>query len=460
MMRKYPHMKKPNVLWYKIGLLFVLIIIVALASAGLWQRERIKNLESQIKQNIYQASQYKAPQANQPASTASCEPIRGELRVGKAILSYQQNQNVQVYYEKDAGTPAEVLFESVPIGIAGGSVPVFSTTTEPEIVLLKTGDADMGWQYFNQYYIDVTSGKAVSVNSRLENGTTSFEVGGTGLNKTQIELNIKNPCIYSGELSQFHCTTPTSTLLGLDVNGKKIPLQKSLAMSCGDTPENFCYDPRPKFNFLGINKDLTKVFFGVMSSYAGFEGSNIQGLFSLDVKSGAVSSISSNDFVSNRDAMISNFPVKFYGTEGAWKNYSNKNIGFSIQIPKMWNMDDTTNDLVILDNVKEGGAARGGMPDGAIKMDIQWVSGSLDESVNCTEKSEGTVQISCGDVVINGVTFRKKISHSDIEGGHHEIIIAAKKGDRIFTATSFIPFGPSQEAGIQIVNKMFNSLKF
>jgi len=152
---------------------------------------------------------------------------------------------------------------------------------------------------------------------------------------------------------------------------------------------------------------------------------------------------------------------KFYSTNGPWKTYAVERMGLSFSYPGEWNVDDDQRgNLVILDNVKPNDIpARGGMPDGAVKIDIQNLAGQkLNDVLDCGKNIEGSV-ISCKDTMINGVAFRKMIVASEIEGDHKEVVLAAKTKTGVLSAIGFAPAGKNQENAVAVIERIFAGFK-
>jgi hypothetical protein len=150
----------------------------------------------------------------------------------------------------------------------------------------------------------------------------------------------------------------------------------------------------------------------------------------------------------------------FFSATGTWREYLNKDLGLSFQLPEKWNVDDKQNkNLVLVDNVQLiPSNYAGGIPDGWVKIDIENIPDvPLGDWIDCAKKVEGT--LSCEETDINGKTFRMRAVSSATEGPHKELMIGIKTKNGILAAIGYAPQGSNQENAMQTIEKIFRTLK-
>lgn len=150
----------------------------------------------------------------------------------------------------------------------------------------------------------------------------------------------------------------------------------------------------------------------------------------------------------------------FFSATGTWREYSNKNLGLSFQLPEKWNVDDKQNkNLVLVDNVQLiPSNYAGGIPDGWVKIDVENIPNvSLSDWIDCEKKVEGT--LSCEETDINGKTFRMRAVSSTAEGPHKELMIGIKTKNGTLAAIGYAPQGSNQENAMQTIEKIFKTFR-
>lgn len=218
--------------------------------------EKISKLESELNQLKNQPQNITGEKYTFPIQDKIFAPNSDSLYY---VLNNTKRE-VDVYLEINNHIDTVKIVSDVPIGGASGSMPEFLPTSNPNIVLLTTGDADSGWRYKNYCYIDIEKMSVITVNS---NNQAYFELIDSQKVKTTVGINIENKCS-SVVKDHIQCkNSGTASLDDLTVNDKKIGiLQVAKILSCFD-PEGLgkCYKEDVQLEYGGISKDMGKVYF-------------------------------------------------------------------------------------------------------------------------------------------------------------------------------------------------------
>ncbi len=234
--------------------LSITLLLAASCNKSTNTQNKLPSANNQTQQQVQTSTQ------TQPSSADSSGASNTDksYTYGDVVLSYDfpqgDNQNVVVYISKNG--VKTVLIKSVPIGVAGGTLPQFKRTFNPAIALLTTTDGDLGGYWSQSYYIDVPNSKVLSV--RVTNGPYIEITNSNGI-VNKIELSINDKC---GEGEQRK-EGMTATIDGLMLNNKlAFGLTGGRTIKClnpgGIGP---IYSPELKLTLTGVSKDLTKIFF-------------------------------------------------------------------------------------------------------------------------------------------------------------------------------------------------------
>ena len=165
-------------------------------------------------------------------------------------------RTVSVYLTEEGR--AYRIIRDVPVGLANPSMPEFLLTSDPNVVLLTTEDADMGWRYKNYYYIDIQNDWVVTV---LSNNQGYMKIINREKTEVEIATAIENSCY---EEQTMGCKNSGNAYIkDLMLNGEKINLlKKPKTLSCYN-PEGLgnCYKENFQIEYRGISKDMKKIFF-------------------------------------------------------------------------------------------------------------------------------------------------------------------------------------------------------
>lgn len=160
------------------------------------------------------------------------------------------------------------------------------------------------------------------------------------------------------------------------------------------------------------------------------------------------------------DTSFQDSDFEFYSAQGPWKEYFYQGTGLSFEYPEQWIMEvDQSAAGFTFSNIKPNDMPdRGGLPDGAIKIDVSKNSEiTLDEVIDCNQEIDGLV--SCQEVVINGVNYRKLIQDSEGHGETRMVYLASSLQDGVLSAVGFAPAGSSQSESVEVINKIFETFK-
>ncbi len=243
----------------------IILFVMAIACVFIWVFNK-----QEINQKPQLAIQFPKRQIEEQPSTEQkiVQPIDEKeevkkISVGDSTIYYEANKNngdyADVYFTKSGNT--QKIISEVPIGIAGGSVPQFSKLKNPSVVLLTSGDADMGTLFKNYYYIDIVSGKVIAVKT---NNIRSLNVTGANEVDYKIELFLENDCRVTEGNSET-ISEGNTLLADVILNSKKQGLIKNPQVIKCANPGGIgsWYKPDPQIEYVGISSDLSSIVFKV-----------------------------------------------------------------------------------------------------------------------------------------------------------------------------------------------------
>lgn len=188
---------------------------------------------------------------------------------GKYKIFYENNDNPKLpkqltYYLTDGENKVE-LFKENALSI-GGDGPEFQKIKDSNIFLVTFDNGDMGWFQSNYHYTDVRNQNTISI----EDITSDKDIIKITSQKQVWEIStlINNDCKYFVDGGYKIKDGENSYLTDLTINGKETKaLSKERTLKCTD-PGGFGsgLEPGVGLKYLGISKDLSKIFFSLSST--------------------------------------------------------------------------------------------------------------------------------------------------------------------------------------------------
>ncbi|MDP3899561.1 MAG: hypothetical protein Q8Q23_00580 [bacterium] len=231
-------------------------------------------VESNYEQELEELESSSEPNNNDSTNNAQETPTEdGGILVSKQVGEYtvfynwyppkEHNDKVTVYL--DDGSSKTVLFQELAFSI-GGSRPEFQEVVESNIALLTFGNGDSGWFQNNYHYINVSSKKVISI----KDVNLDIDVINITDHKQSWEVSIfiENECKYfEGDEIKIR-DGENSYLVDITLNGKATHvLTEQRVLTCvdpGGIGSGFL--PNVSLQYVGVSKDLSKVFFYLIST--------------------------------------------------------------------------------------------------------------------------------------------------------------------------------------------------
>ncbi|MFA6375922.1 MAG: MliC family protein [Candidatus Paceibacterota bacterium] len=180
-----------------------------------------------------------------------------------AEISFVPRKNLESRWAGDAilkkNSENYVLLENVPISGPGDGMVVVWTTNDPNILLLRHSDGDLGWWAAQDYYLDLAKRKIVF---SLNYGSDSYLTAKKDeLAAVELDLKVLDNCGKNGERAG-----KKAQIADLTFNGKAANiLNKPIEVDCLDT-DMFGPHYSPEFDLVHrkIENDFSKFRFALV----------------------------------------------------------------------------------------------------------------------------------------------------------------------------------------------------
>lgn len=194
-------------------------------------------------------------------------------------ISSQEKGKYKIFYENNNSStlPSEVtfyltdgeniieLFKENALSIGGGE-PEFEEIKDPNIFMVTFSNGDSGWIQTNYHYTDVRNKNTISI----EDITSDKDIIKITSQKQVWEIStlINNDCKYFVDGGFKFKDGENSYLTDLTINGKATKaLSKERTLKCTDPGGlGSGLEPGVGLKYLGISKDLSKIFFSLSST--------------------------------------------------------------------------------------------------------------------------------------------------------------------------------------------------
>lgn len=169
-------------------------------------------------------------------------------------LSSSDNDQVLLFGTKNG--KKQKIADQIIKDCCGGSWPHFEKTKDPNIALLKTGTGDSGFYQQENYFIRISDLKVLKL---INNSNPLITVSDFNNHSSDIFLSIQPECnLESSTIGK------KVSIKGLSVNNSiSLPILNR-SLTCFDPGGiGSLYDPYFTLTPLGVNGDLTKVYFSL-----------------------------------------------------------------------------------------------------------------------------------------------------------------------------------------------------
>lgn len=232
--------------------------------------QQTENKDAQIAQNINEQENKILDSEN--SKTVPSEQDENKVvsyQTGKYTVFYEINnspwvQDKVTVYLNDGDTTSE-LFQEVAWSI-GGDNPKFQKLKDENIVLLTFGNGDSGWSQKNYHFINVTNKDVISIEDI--NGSAGLIKIYNQTQDWEISTFIKNECKYFQDGKIKIRDGENSYLTDLTLNDERVNvLTEERILKCVH-PYGLGtgLNPDVDLKYLGISKNLSKIFFSLTST--------------------------------------------------------------------------------------------------------------------------------------------------------------------------------------------------
>jgi len=261
------------------------IVLTAVLVGGIvffWQNTkmnaRVKDFQGQI---VVLESTVKDADGKADKST-----LKKIYSPNEALYLLEDGQGIyDVYFETE--NRLFKLIDNLPAGVAGGNVPGFIQTTNPEIMIIVVKDADMGWSLTDYYYLDLKNREATKV--RSTNFASLSLVVPFATAADNIELAFDDTCTGVSQEETICNGSGKALIKGLELNDTIIKtFDKQFALSCNAKGGNWvgCFNEGLLFDYIGISPDLSKIYFKLIVTKSKQNGDEVflEENYSYDLK--------------------------------------------------------------------------------------------------------------------------------------------------------------------------------
>lgn len=213
-------------------------------------------------------------------------------QTGKYTVFYELNSNPfaqkQVTIYLDDGNSKTELFKETAWSI-GGTNPEFQELKDANIVLLTFGNGDSGGFWKNYHYINVINKNVVSIQN-INDDASLIKISAQQ-QSWEISTFIQDACKSFENGKVVIRDVESSLLTDLTLNGERVNiLTQETVLKCVDPGGlGSWFDPYVELKYLGINKNLSKIFFSLTTT------DTIE--FAFDINNQTISRVTLNDLV-------------------------------------------------------------------------------------------------------------------------------------------------------------------
>lgn len=145
--------------------------------------------------------------------------------------------------------------------------------------------------------------------------------------------------------------------------------------------------------------------------------------------------------------------------------FTTQDKSFSFEYPSDWTLQDTTPNSEsgifegflqswVLQNYDPTIVGGGGIPENTLKMDFDMTQASDDVTIEQLVPCDGKT-VTCDDIVMNGVTFRRGTAL--LNSGMVHIAVAGIYDSKVIRATALVQSGNAQKENTQIIDSIILS---